>query len=63
MSLIAVLHLILDDEEAHRIIDSLMDALPSGSAIALSLVTTDSAPGEASAGVAAFNAIGIPVRR
>jgi S-adenosyl methyltransferase len=62
VSLIAVLHLILDDEEAHRIIDTLMGALPPGSALALSLVTADSAPGEASAGVAAFNASGIPIR-
>jgi hypothetical protein len=62
LSVIAVLQMILEDEEAHRVIDTLMAALPSGSALALSTVTADSAPGEASAGVAAYNASGIPTR-
>jgi hypothetical protein len=62
LSLIAILQMIIDDEEAHRVIDTLMAALPPGSALALSSVTTDSAPGEASVGVAAYNASGIPTR-
>jgi hypothetical protein len=59
LSLIAVLQFIVDDKEAHHIIDTLMDALPPGSALALSTVTADSAPEEVNAGVAAYNANGI----
>jgi O-methyltransferase involved in polyketide biosynthesis len=62
LSLIAILQFIVDDEEAHRIIDQLMDALPPGSALALSTVTADSAPEEVNAGVAAYNANGIPTK-
>jgi O-methyltransferase involved in polyketide biosynthesis len=59
VSLIAVLQFIVDEEEAHRIIDRLMEPLPSGSVLALSTVTADSAPEEVNAGVAAYNARGI----
>jgi hypothetical protein len=59
LSLIAILQFIVDDDEAHRIIDQLMAPLPSGSVLALSTVTADSAPEEVNAGVAAYVAKGI----
>jgi hypothetical protein len=62
LSLIAILQFMVDDKEALRIIDELMDALPPGSALALSTVTADSAPEEVNAGVAAYNANGIPTK-
>jgi S-adenosyl methyltransferase len=62
LSLIAVLQFIVDDAEAMQIIDGLMAMLPPGSALALSTVTADSAPEEVTAGVAAYNANGIPTR-
>ncbi len=42
--LIAILHFIHDEELAHGVIRRLMDALPSGSYLALSTITIDSAP-------------------
>jgi hypothetical protein len=39
-----------------------MDALPSGSALALSTVTAESAPEEVTAGIAAYNASGITAK-
>ena len=60
LSLIAILQFITDDNEAYRIIDQLIAALPRGSVLALSTVTADSAPGEVTGGVAAYNANGIP---
>jgi S-adenosyl methyltransferase len=60
LSLIAILQFVTDDDDAHRIIDQLMAALPPGSVLALSTVTADSAPGEVTGGVAAYNANGIP---
>ena len=59
LSLIAVLQFIVDEAEAHRIIDELMAPLPAGSVLALSTVTADSAPDEVNGGVAAYNARGI----
>jgi O-methyltransferase involved in polyketide biosynthesis len=59
LSLIAVLQFIVDDGEAHRIIDRLMAELPPGSVLALSTVTADSAPEEVNKGVAAYVARGI----
>jgi hypothetical protein len=59
LSLIAILQFITDDDEAHRIIDTLMAAMPSGSVLALSTVTADSAPEEVNKGVAAYVARGI----
>lgn len=59
VSLIAILQFIVDEAEAHRIIDRLMAPLPSGSVLALSTVTADSAPEEVNKGVAAYVARGI----
>ncbi|RKS77008.1 O-methyltransferase involved in polyketide biosynthesis [Actinomadura pelletieri DSM 43383] len=60
LSLIAILHFIVDDAEVRRIIDRLMEPLAPGSVLALSTTTADSAPEEVNAGVAAYNAHGIP---
>ena len=62
LSLIAILMFIPDDKEVRRILGALMDALPPGSALALSTATADSAPEEVSAIIAAYNANGIPMR-
>ena len=59
LSLIAILQFIVDDDEAHRIIDTLMAPLPAGSVLAVSTVTADSAPEEVGKGVAAYVARGI----
>jgi hypothetical protein len=59
LTLIAILQFVVDEEEAHRIIDELMAPLPPGSVLALSTVTADSAPDEVTRGVAAYNARGI----
>lgn len=62
LSLIAILQFIPDEEEAHTVVRRLMERLPSGSVLALSTVTADSAPGEVTDGVAAYNARGIPTK-
>lgn len=59
VSLIAVLQFVVDENEAHRIIDELMAPMAPGSVLALSTVTADSAPDEVNGGVAAYNARGI----
>ncbi|MFF5296582.1 SAM-dependent methyltransferase [Paractinoplanes globisporus] len=59
LSLIAILQFIVDDDHAHRIIDTLMAPLPPGSVLAMSTVTADSAPDEVNKGVAAYVARGI----
>lgn len=50
LTLIAILQFILDEDEAHSIVERLLEPLLSGSALALSTVTTDSAPEVAHAG-------------
>jgi hypothetical protein len=59
VTLMAVLQFVVDEDEAHHIIDTLLAPLPSGSVLALSTVTADSAPDEVTKGVAAYNARGI----
>ncbi|WP_338742730.1 SAM-dependent methyltransferase [Actinomadura luteofluorescens] len=61
LSLIAIVHFIPDDAEVQRIIDRLMEPLAPGSMLAVSTCTADSAPDEVAAGVAAYNANGIPL--
>ncbi|TYK46167.1 SAM-dependent methyltransferase [Actinomadura decatromicini] len=60
LSLIAILHFITDDAEVRRIIDRLMAPLAPGSVLALSTTTLDNNPEVVAAGVAAYNAHGIP---
>jgi trans-aconitate methyltransferase len=59
LSLIAILQFVTDEQEAHTIIGRLMQPLCSGSVLAVSTVTADSAPEEVTRGVAAYNARGI----
>jgi hypothetical protein len=62
VSLLAILQFVLDDDEAQRIIKHLMDPLVPGSVLALSTVTTDGSPAEASRGVSSYNSSGVPAR-
>lgn len=62
LTLLAILHFVPDEQEAQAIVDRLVGPLPPGSALALSTTTADSAPEEVNAGVAAYNARGIPTK-
>jgi hypothetical protein len=62
LCLIAIVHYIMDEEEARGIIERLMRPLAPGSVLALSTTTADSAPDEVNRGVAAYNARGIAVK-
>jgi S-adenosyl methyltransferase len=59
VSLIAILQFVVYEDEAHRIIDQLMRPLAAGSTLALSVVTTDSAPVQGPGAVATYKARGI----
>ena len=59
VTLIAIVHYIVDENEAHSIIDQLMDSMPAGSALALSTATADTNPEEVAAGLAVYNKSGI----
>ncbi|ABW13127.1 protein of unknown function DUF574 [Parafrankia sp. EAN1pec] len=61
VSLIAIVHFIVDDTVVKDLIDRIMRPLPAGSILALSTCTADSAPEEVRVGVAAYNANGIPL--
>ncbi|WP_033344218.1 SAM-dependent methyltransferase [Catenuloplanes japonicus] len=60
ISLIAVLQFVTDEAEAHAIIDELLAAVPSGSALAISTVTANSA--QAVGAAAGYKARGIPAK-
>lgn len=47
ISLIGILHFIIDDEAAHQIVSTLLEPLVPGSALMLSTVTTDTSPNAA----------------
>jgi O-methyltransferase involved in polyketide biosynthesis len=57
--LIAIMHYIVDEQEAHRIVDRLLGPMPAGSALALSTATADTNPEEVGRGIAMYNARGI----
>ncbi|QKW35512.1 SAM-dependent methyltransferase [Actinomadura sp. NAK00032] len=59
LCLIAVLHFVHDEELARGVVRRLMDALPSGSHLALSTITIDSAPDEVGDAVRKYNSRGI----
>jgi hypothetical protein len=59
LCVLAVMHYIVDEQEAHAILDTLMRPLVSGSALALSTATADTAPDEVGRGIAVYNARGI----
>ncbi|MBE3205678.1 MULTISPECIES: SAM-dependent methyltransferase [Parafrankia] len=61
VSLIAIVHFIVDDDVVRSLIEQLMAPLAPGSILALSTCTADSAPEEVRVGVAAYNANGIPL--
>jgi S-adenosyl methyltransferase len=46
VSLVAILHFIVDEAESLRIVHELMAAVPSGSALTISAITADGAPAE-----------------
>jgi hypothetical protein len=62
LSLIAIVHFIVDDQAAREVIDHLMAPLAPGSILALSMTTAVSAPEEVTRGVAAYNANGLPLK-
>jgi O-methyltransferase involved in polyketide biosynthesis len=57
--LIAIMHYIVDEQEARHIIDRLLGPMPAGSALALSTATADTNPEEVGRGIAMYNARGI----
>jgi hypothetical protein len=57
--LIAIMHYIVDEQEAHRIVDRLLRPMRAGSALALSTATADTNPEEVGRGIAMYNARGI----
>jgi hypothetical protein len=62
VTLIAVLHYVKDEDEAYRIIDEFLAPLAMGSMLAISTTCPDSNPEETRAGVAVYNAQGIPCK-
>ena len=60
VSLIAILQFILDEDEAHRIIDQILEPLAPGSALAISTVTAQNA--HAVAGAVAYRSRGIQTK-
>jgi O-methyltransferase involved in polyketide biosynthesis len=57
--LLAIMHYIVDEEHAHRIVETLMAPMPPGSALALSTATADTNPEEVGRGIEMYNARGI----
>lgn len=57
--LLAIMHYVVDEEQAHAIIDRLMEPTASGSVLALSTATADTSPEEVGRGIAMYNARGI----
>jgi hypothetical protein len=62
LMLIAVLHFLPDDDAPHPIVQRLVDALPSGSFLALSHVTGDHNPEQIEKGTAAYLARGVRIQ-
>jgi hypothetical protein len=60
ISLLAILQFITDEQEAHRIIDALLEPLAPGSALAISTVTAHNE--QAVQGAKAYTARGIPAK-
>jgi hypothetical protein len=59
VSLLAILHFFVDNDQVQYIIDRLMAPLSSGSALALSMATADNNPDEIARGVGAYDDAGI----
>jgi S-adenosyl methyltransferase len=60
VSVIAVLQHLLDEDLVHDILARLMDAMPSGSTLALSVPTSDNAPQQVQRAVKTYNTRGVP---
>src|SRR3984885_10368412 len=63
LMLIAILHMIPDDEKPAEIVATLTAALPPGSYLVASHLVTDHAPDSATGGQAAMREAGIPMQR
>ncbi|MFI0163515.1 SAM-dependent methyltransferase [Streptomyces sp. NPDC017095] len=59
LSLIALLHFVADDDGAHDLVATLVDALAPGSALVLSAMTADFEPENVRQGIAAYAAGGV----
>ncbi|MCS0599765.1 SAM-dependent methyltransferase [Streptomyces sp. LP11] len=59
LSLIALLHFVADDDGAHTLVSTLVDALAPGSCLVLSTLTADFEPEHVREGVAAYAAGGV----
>jgi O-methyltransferase involved in polyketide biosynthesis len=62
VTLMAILQYVTDDQVARGIIDRLLQPLASGSVLALSTVTADTAPEQVDRGNNAYKDSGIPIR-
>jgi hypothetical protein len=59
VSLIALLHFVADEDGAHHLVDTLVDALAPGSTLVLSAMTADFEPEPVRRGIAAYAAGGV----
>ncbi|MFJ9868061.1 SAM-dependent methyltransferase [Streptomyces sp. NPDC101165] len=59
LSLIALLHFVADDDGAHELVATLVDALAPGSCLVLSTMTADFEPENVHKGIAAYAAGGV----
>ncbi|ARP73311.1 methyltransferase [Streptomyces pluripotens] len=59
LSLIALLHFVADEDGAHHVVSTLVDALAPGSCLVLSMMTADFEPENVRRGIAAYAAGGV----
>ncbi|WP_053662798.1 SAM-dependent methyltransferase [Streptomyces sp. MMG1121] len=59
LSLIALLHFVADEDGAHEVVATLVDALAPGSGLVLSTMTADFEPENVEKGIAAYTAGGV----
>ncbi|WP_225830182.1 SAM-dependent methyltransferase [Streptomyces sp. NK08204] len=59
LSLIALLHLVADEDGAHDMVTTLVEALAPGSCLVLSMMTADLEPEKVAKGIAAYQADGV----
>ncbi|OLZ70533.1 methyltransferase [Streptomyces sp. IMTB 2501] len=59
LSLIALLHFVADEDGAHSVVSTLLDALAPGSCLVLSTMTADFEPENVEKGIAAYAAGGV----
>ncbi|GGW48089.1 hypothetical protein GCM10010503_26420 [Streptomyces lucensis JCM 4490] len=59
LSLIALLHFVADEDGAHDLVSTLVDALAPGSALVLTMMTADFEPGNVRRGIDAYAAGGV----